>query len=85
MVLSAMGPQTSIKAVAAMRQSDVNCVIRAEDIDGWCDSLGKHPNGYMIHRHRFEHNTWHILAVARQEGLLLKASEVRAINRMNIP
>lgn len=75
MVLSAMGPQTSIKAVAAMLQSDVNCTIRPEDIDGWCDSLGKQPGGYTIHRHRFEHNTWHILAVAKQDGLLLKASE----------
>jgi hypothetical protein len=74
MVLSAMGPQTSIKAVAAMLQSDVHCSIKAEGIDGWYDSMGKHPAGYTVHRHRFEHNTWHILAVVKQDGLLLKAS-----------
>ena len=74
MVLSAMGPQTSIKAVAAMLQSDVHCTMRVEDIDSGYDSLGKHPGGYTVHRQRFEHNTWHILAVAKQEGLLLKLS-----------
>ena len=65
-----------MRVVESFDQSDVNCVIRPEEIDGWCDSLGTHHNGYTIHRHRFEHNTWHILAVAKQEGLLLKASEV---------
>jgi 6-phosphofructokinase len=75
MVLSVMGPQTSIKAAAAMLQSDVHCTINPEQIEEWNDRLGKHPSGYTIHRHRFEHNTWHMLAVAKQEGLLLKASE----------
>jgi hypothetical protein len=75
MVLSTIGPQTSIKALAALLQSDVRCAIRTEGIDGWYGSLGKHPNGYTIHRHRFEHNTWHVLAVAKQDGLLLTLSD----------
>jgi hypothetical protein len=75
MVLSAMGPQTSVKALAAILQGDTKVVMRTEDIPHWYDHLGKHPDGYTIHRQRFDHNTWHVLAVAKQDGLLVRLSE----------
>jgi hypothetical protein len=80
MILSAMGAQSAIKALAAILQSDVRCTIRtrrtarADEIQPRDTELSKCPNGYRIHRHRFELNTWHLLAIAKQEGLLPNAS-----------
>jgi hypothetical protein len=76
-ILSVAGPETAVKSLAATLYSDARVKFETDvpPTFGRYSAPTRHPDGYKIHRHRMDFNTWHILAVAKVEGLLPVLSE----------
>lgn len=77
MVLSVAGAATSIKALTASLVVKSKTVVKPESIPGMNTYLDlvRCKEGYTFHRSRMAYNTWHLLAIAKHDGILLNASE----------
>jgi hypothetical protein len=77
MLLSAAGPETSVKALAAVLRSDARVRFYPELESPFYRYYGpmRHPAGYTVQRAKLDSNTWHVLCAARVEGLLPVLSE----------
>src|SRR5262249_41766789 len=77
LILSAAGPETAIKSLAAALNSDARVKFETEMDTPFFRYYGavRHPGGYRISRHRMDFNTWHLLALAKADGLRPVLSE----------
>ena len=73
-LVSCAGPQTTIKSLAALlneRNLRVELKPKVEGMDGYtCRGLERSDDGYRCYRHRLDFDTFHLVAVAKTEGLL---------------
>src|SRR5580704_6528337 len=70
LLASVAGPASTIKALAALLQTK-------QAVDLWIGnrSFDKYPGSYRCHKCRLGYNTWHMIAVAEHNGLLLDGSD----------
>lgn len=76
MVLSVASSSSTIKAVQAALHTRAKIVFYPSDIQGmqsyW--KLYRSSHEYRIYRHRMSYGMWHMLAVAKHDGLLTESS-----------
>jgi hypothetical protein len=70
MLASVAGPSSTIKALSALLQTK-----QAFDLWAGNRSYEKYPGTYHCHKCRLGYNTWHMLAIAEHNGLLLDNSD----------
>jgi hypothetical protein len=78
LLVSAAGPQSAVKALAATLRGDSKVEYLAEVPEGDGSRhlrAERRPGGYRVHRTRLGADTWHVLCVAQVEGLLPVLSE----------
>jgi hypothetical protein len=77
LLLSAAGPETSVKALAAVLRSEAKVRFYPELESPFYRYYGpvRHPAGYTVQRAKLDPNTWHVLCTAKVEGLLPVLSE----------
>jgi len=70
-VLSVMGAESAVKAVAAILHSEGKARFRieAEGINPYVE-FGKEKDGYCVYKHRASLNHWHFLCISKKKGLL---------------
>lgn len=77
LVLSAAGAQTAVKALVAVLQSKVTVNLYPDVTGfGYHYGLAKSDDGYTVHRQWLGCNSWQVLCLARQDGLMPKLSEL---------
>ena len=73
-LVSCAGPQTTVKSLAALlneRSLRVELKPEVEGMDGYrYRGLERSDDGYRCYRHRLDFDTFHLVAVAKTEGLL---------------
>lgn len=77
MILSAVGPQSSVQAFSAGLQLKTKVSFRLKNVPGvtsW-KKFSRHKDGYKIYKHRLGHATWQMLAIAKSSNLLPSCSE----------
>jgi SNF2 family DNA or RNA helicase len=74
-VLSAAGSETAVKSLVAALRSDARIEFDIQVPGRWFYKPKKHAGGYKVYRHKINANTWHVLCLARQEGLMPVLSE----------
>jgi hypothetical protein len=80
LVVSAAGPESAVKALIAVLRSDAKVQLEAEmpeacGGDRYFYRLKRWADGYTVYRAKLAANVWHVLAVAKREGLILSLSE----------
>lgn len=62
----------------AVLQSNAKVKLSLRDLGvhvGWRHGARRHEGGYKVHRARLDANTWHVLAVAKDESLVVAATD----------
>jgi hypothetical protein len=75
LLLSAAGAETAVKALAAVLRSEARAEIGFEVPGFYCHKPQRFPGGYRMHQARLDGNTWHLLPLARADGMLPVLSE----------
>jgi len=74
MLLSAAGPETSVKALTAglrssgITQRRIDYGVHVDGIDN--GYVTKCPDGYRMHRTKLDYGLWHVLCLAKREGFM---------------
>jgi hypothetical protein len=74
LLLSVVGPETSVKALTAglrssgKEQKRVEYSIQVGDVSG--GALSRCPDGYRIYRTRLDYGLWHVLCLAKRQGFM---------------
>lgn len=76
-LLSVAGSSSTLKSVQAALAARAKVTFKPDDISGFYSHfrLLRHEGGYRFYRHRMGYQTWHLLAVARMDGLLTESSD----------
>lgn len=81
-LLSAVGPQTSIKGVTALLQQSGSCSIWYE-IPGCQRRLAGACEGFRVYRHRLAFDHWQMLAVSESKNFLANLSQRALWNKFS--
>ena len=85
MLASVAGPHTSVKAFRASLSTG-NSRYRPH-VDGISQhlELRRWPEGYTLQNHRLGLNTWHLVAIARRDGLIPQLNDVSLWRQLRSP
>lgn len=76
LILSAAGSSTAIKSLrASLSSKKVRAKLRPTDVPGFGPyvEIDKNPEGYHVHVSKLCRNTWHLMALADDPGLLVSS------------
>lgn len=80
-LLSVAGPHTTIKALHACLAGGATVSYSIEgtgELDDWI--IYPYGDGYRCYTHRLTLNTWHLLAIAKREGLIPVVNDTALFN-----